>query len=140
MREIKILPNLIGRSFGLDPEGPGSILVSNAIDVSEFCSREFLAREDKAVIEFAKSPNGDSLLHLKTLFKNCGIGNFLVSEPYAYFKIGKEGFRKFLQSSSRSFLEIWGISSSELTELAFRAPPVSMVTDQVSATVELAPV
>jgi len=127
MREARVFSEMVGKFFCLNPEESGSILVTRAWEVNDFCSRSFVFREDLAIIEFGKSPNGDDVVHFKTLFKGCGINAYLVSPPCAYTRIGKDGLRKFILSSSQPIIEDWGINLLELIDLVFRTPPVLTV-------------
>ena len=125
MRNARVLAELSGRVFGFDPENVGSIPIITAVDVTDFCSQNFLDNRHIAVVEYGRLSGGQEVLRFKTMFKDCGPNVFRASPPCAYGKKDKAEFQKFLKSSHLFLLKDWGIDLAELVKLIFENSPNS---------------
>src|SRR3990172_10441645 len=106
MREVKVLSELKGKIFGLKPETLGSIPVILAIEVTDFCSQDFVIKGNTAIIEFS-SLDGDELLRLKTRFRGSGPNAGLSSIPCLYKAEEKDKLLKGLRYTSGQILDGW---------------------------------
>jgi hypothetical protein len=131
MRSAKVIFQLNGSLFGLEPVGHGSISISKAVEVTDFCSINFVSNDCIALIEFGESKEKGEVFHFKTRFKNCGPTVSMVSQPFISVKMNRGEFRKFLESDSSPIPKNWGISLSELVELFFQHSQIlSAVPDE----------
>jgi hypothetical protein len=121
MKEARILPELVGERFGLDPGNLKMMSTILAIDVTDFCSQKFYDNAGIAVVAYAELSGGEQQIHFKTLFKDAGLKAGLISTSYAYMKMDREPFQRLLKSLS--ILKDWGINTFELADLIFQHTP-----------------
>lgn len=119
MREVKVLLNLIGRTLCLESSLTNPIIVMMSVDVTAFCSPEFIKENYVAVVEYGRQSNGDQVVHFKTLFHPDECNSYKVSERFGYKK-GPQYFLELLKTQRLTILRDWGIDLSELTEIVFR--------------------